>query len=84
MQRWPVSRYISSASLSTDDEKKQRLQEALDTINNGVKVAPDDSNIHAVRAFVLDWNSNPIIAGDNSKTVLTEAEQGSSASHPTG
>jgi tetratricopeptide (TPR) repeat protein len=65
----------SSASLSTDDEKKLRLQEALDTINNGVKVAPDDSNIHAVRAFVLDWNSNPVIAGDNSKTILTEAEQ---------
>jgi tetratricopeptide (TPR) repeat protein len=61
----------SSASLSTDDEKRQRLEEALATINNGVKVADEDSNVHAIKAFVLDWYST----WADRTTILTQAEQ---------
>lgn len=65
----------SSASLSTDEQKKARLKEALDVINTGVAIADDNSDIHAIKAFVLDWSSSPTLAGDQSSTLLTEAEQ---------
>ncbi len=65
----------SSSLLTSVDERRQRLQDALATIDKGVELAPDDSTVHAVRAFVLDWNSNTLIAGENSTTVLLQAEQ---------
>ncbi|MGD0003848.1 MAG: tetratricopeptide repeat protein [Anaerolineaceae bacterium] len=65
----------SSNLLTTDDERRTRLQEALSSINQAVKVAPDDSTAHAIRAFVLDWNSNSALAGDQSDTLLAQAEQ---------
>lgn len=65
----------SSAMLTTDAEKKARLQEAKDAIDKAVAIAPDNSTIHAIRAFVLDWSSNPNLAGENSAKYLTEAEQ---------
>lgn len=66
----------SSASLSTDDQKKQRLQEALDTINTGVQVADDNSDIHAVKAFVLDWYAaNAGLEAEESNNLLLQAEQ---------
>lgn len=65
----------SSALLTTDAAKAARLGEALESVNQAVAVAPDDSSAHALRAFVLDWNSNPILAGEESVALLTEAEQ---------
>lgn len=65
----------SSNLLTTDDERRKRLQEALSSINQAVAVTPDDSTAHAIRAFVLDWNANPTLAGDQAGTLLNEAEQ---------
>jgi tetratricopeptide (TPR) repeat protein len=65
----------SSASLSTDDQKRKRLQEALTAINTAAELAPEDSNVHEIKAFVLDWNSNPVVSGDDSENLLTQAEQ---------
>jgi tetratricopeptide (TPR) repeat protein len=65
----------SSASMTTDALRKERLQEALTSINKARDLSPDDSNVHAIRSFVLDWNSNPVIAGDQAQTYLTDAEQ---------
>ena len=65
----------SSNLLTTDDERRTRLQEALASIDKAVAVVPDDSTAHAIRAFVLDWNANSILAGDQSTTLLTQAEQ---------
>jgi tetratricopeptide (TPR) repeat protein len=48
----------SSAFLITNDEKKARLGEALESATRAVELAPDDSMAHAVRAFALDWNAN--------------------------
>jgi len=48
----------SSAFLITNDEKKARLLEALESANKAVELAPDDSTAHAIRAFALDWNAN--------------------------
>ncbi|GAP14036.1 protein containg tetratricopeptide repeat [Longilinea arvoryzae] len=65
----------SSSLLTNSDARRQRLQEALDSIGKAVELAPDDSTAHAVRAFVLDWNANPILAGDQSAVILLQAEQ---------
>jgi tetratricopeptide (TPR) repeat protein len=64
----------SSKLLTTDAERKARLEEALATINEAVQIDPESSTVHAVRSFVLDWNSEPSLAGDKSSEMLTEAE----------
>ena len=51
-----------STQLITTDEKKQaRLAEALDSIEKADVIAPDDSHVQAIYAFVLDWNANKIL-----------------------
>lgn len=65
----------SSALMTTDDERRARLQEALASINAAAKLAPEDSTVAAIRAFVLDWNANPSIAGEKAGATLTSAEQ---------
>ena len=65
----------SSTTLATDVDQKARLQDALASIDIAKQMAPDDSMVHAVRAFVLDWNANPILAGDQSQSYYNDAEQ---------
>jgi tetratricopeptide (TPR) repeat protein len=48
----------SSALKTTDPERLARLTDALGSIDEAVRLAPDDSTVHAIRAFVLDWNAN--------------------------
>jgi tetratricopeptide (TPR) repeat protein len=48
----------SSAFLITNDEKKARLREALESATKAVELAPEDSTARAIRAFTLDWNAN--------------------------
>lgn len=65
----------SSALLTTDAERSQRLTEAMESIDRAKELAPTNSQVLAVRAFVLDWNSNPILVGDNlSEELLNRAE----------
>ncbi len=66
----------STALLTTDPERKARLVEALDSINKAAALATDNSTVHAIRAFVLDWNANPALVDDRQiQAYLTEAEQ---------
>jgi tetratricopeptide (TPR) repeat protein len=66
----------SSSLLTTDQEKIQRLQDALDSINQAVSIAPEDSKVRAIRSFVLDWNADPALIGsDKAQELLTEANQ---------
>ncbi|WP_322805674.1 tetratricopeptide repeat protein [Thermanaerothrix sp.] len=65
----------SSSLLTTDAERKTRLQEALQNINKAAELNPDDTLVHAIRAFVLDWNANPVLAGEEAPRLLVEAEQ---------
>ena len=66
----------SSALLTTDNEQRDRLGEALESANKAVELAPDDSTAHGIRAFVLDWNANPtLIDQDQVQDYLLEAEQ---------
>ncbi len=64
----------SSNTLTTDAERRTRLAEALEVINQAKALAPVDSTVLAVRAFVLDWNANPILAGEKSEEIRNEAE----------
>jgi tetratricopeptide (TPR) repeat protein len=51
----------SSRLLSNDADRLKRLTEALQSANQAVAIAPDDSNAFAIRAFVLDWNADPAL-----------------------
>ncbi len=65
----------SSKFLSTDQERLKRLQEARDNIRKAAEMAPDDSMVQAIKAFVLDWNaSSNLITQDESQAYLVEAE----------
>ena len=65
----------SSTMMITDDDRRARLQQSMISIDTAKKLAPDDSTVHAVRAFVLDWNATPVLAGDQSQLLYNEAEQ---------
>ena len=66
----------STRLLVTDDAVRARLAEALASADKAVELAPDDSNAHAVRAFVLDWNANPVLHGvDAAQDYLLEADR---------
>jgi tetratricopeptide (TPR) repeat protein len=65
----------SSSTLSTDQERLNRLQEALASVEKGVELAPDDSTVSAIQAFVLDWNaSSNLISADERESYLAQAE----------
>ena len=57
-----------SSALLTQERQRDRLAEALASIDQAVELAPEDSSAHAVRAFVLDWT-----AGASGTTVDYEA-----------
>jgi len=66
----------SSAFLITNPEKKARLLEALDSANKARELAPEDSTVRAIRAFVLDWNADGnLYSNDQVQKYLIEAEQ---------
>ncbi len=65
----------SSSLLTTDAERSARLQEALESINQAQELAPNDSQVLAIRAFVLNWNANPFLVDEEEvEDLLNEAE----------
>jgi tetratricopeptide (TPR) repeat protein len=65
----------SSAFLITNDEKKARLREALESATKAVELAPEDSTARAIRAFTLDWNANDAFhTSEEAQDFLIEAE----------
>ncbi len=65
----------SSTLVTTDAEKRARLDAALATATQAVAINPDDSTAHAVRALALDWLANPNLVGDEWEKYLNEAWQ---------
>ncbi len=66
----------SSALLTSDPDRSARLKEALQSAQQAVTAAPDDSTAHAVLAFTLDWNADPTLVGeDQTQAYLTQADQ---------
>lgn len=66
----------SSAFLITNEEKKARLLEALESADKAVGLTPEDSFVHAIRAFTLDWNANSnFYTTEEVQDFLAQAEQ---------
>jgi tetratricopeptide (TPR) repeat protein len=64
----------STKMLSTDAERKTRLQDAQASIDKAIQLNPDDSSIHAIRAFVLDWNASYAV-DEQQANMLKDAER---------
>jgi tetratricopeptide (TPR) repeat protein len=66
----------SSSMLVSETETKTRLAEALASAEKAVALAPDDSYVQSIYAFVLDWNANPALLGDDREVqkLLTKAD----------
>jgi len=65
----------SSTLLTIDEERIGRLQEALDMVNSAVEIQDENSPVHAVKAFVLDWLAGNQVTQAENEAMLTEAEQ---------
>jgi tetratricopeptide (TPR) repeat protein len=68
----------SSEFLIVNLQKKDRLTDALKSADKAVELAPENSFVRAVRAFVLDWNANTTLYADDPQQVqkfLIQAEQ---------
>jgi tetratricopeptide (TPR) repeat protein len=71
----------SSALQTTDAAQRARLEEALASAEKAVELAPDDSTVHAIHAFALDWNASPYLINPDpnqqaqGQKLLTQAEQ---------
>ena len=70
----------SSRLLSNDSDRLARLVEAQASADQAKTLSPEDSNVLAIRAFVLDWNADPNLDAlrSDSKTaarMLIEADQ---------
>ncbi len=65
----------STTQITTDAGKRDRLNEAFANIEKGLKIAPEDSMLHAVKAFASDWYGNSAIAGENWQKYLNQGEQ---------
>lgn len=61
--------------LTTDMEKQNRIAEAKDSINKALAIAPDDPDVNAIHAFVLDWAASSGVDADLRQDYLAQAEQ---------
>jgi tetratricopeptide (TPR) repeat protein len=70
----------SSRLLSNDTDRLTRLTEAQQSADQAKTLAPDNSNVLAIRAFVLDWNADPNLdalrtGGGTAAKLIIEADQ---------
>lgn len=64
----------SSQLKTTDAERKAALDDALASADQAKALAPDDSTVAAIRAFVLDWKSAQAATPEEATSLLTEAD----------
>jgi tetratricopeptide (TPR) repeat protein len=70
----------SSRLLSNDTDRLRRLTEALQSVDRAKSLAPENSDVLAIRAFVLDWNADPNLdalrtGGATAAKLIIEADQ---------
>jgi tetratricopeptide (TPR) repeat protein len=61
--------------LTVDSERLARLNDALATINSAIELVPENSMVHTVKAFALDWLSGTAVDENEKQSLLTQAEQ---------
>jgi tetratricopeptide (TPR) repeat protein len=65
----------SSSLLSTNEDRYERLTQALESIDQATAIDPDNAEVQAVRSFVLDWYaSNPLVPPGEVQSALNDAE----------
>ena len=64
----------ASASLTTDQERRDSLNQALAVIDAAKESEPTNANVLAMRAFVLSWLSNPSLSGEMAEDYRNQAE----------
>jgi tetratricopeptide (TPR) repeat protein len=70
----------SSRLLSNDTDRLVRLIEAQQSADQAKVIAPENSDVLAIRAFVLDWNADPNLdslrtGGSIAAKLIIEADQ---------
>lgn len=65
----------STSQITSDKEKKTRLEEAMQSVDAGLKVDSEYSQLYAVKAFALDWYGISSISGDKWQDYLMQGEQ---------
>ena len=66
----------SSSFLIRNDDKKERLRQALESATKAVELAPENSTTRAIRAFALDWNANSnFYTNEEVQDFLAQAEE---------
>jgi tetratricopeptide (TPR) repeat protein len=65
----------SSNLLTTNTQRRQRLQDSLSSARKAAEFAPDDGTAYAVLAFSLDWNASLTDNRDEREKMLLEAER---------
>jgi len=65
----------STRLITTDAERLTRMQQALDSADKAVKLAPEDSTAQAIRAFVLDWYASQALKLEEKQSYLGQAEK---------
>jgi tetratricopeptide (TPR) repeat protein len=71
----------SSQLKTTDVERQAALNDALRSADQAKALAPEDSTVAAIRAFVLDWKASQTVSKDESARLLTEADQEASRAY---
>jgi len=67
---------VCSSTRSTNDQDRiDRLEEALAMANSAVDLAEEDSMVHAVKAFALNWLAGNQTTPEERTALLTQAEQ---------
>lgn len=65
----------STSQITVDTQKQARLDEALATIEEGLKISPQSSMLYAVKAFAMDWYGSAGVTGEEWATYLVKGEQ---------
>lgn len=64
-----------SAALLTQERKRERLDAALASIDRAVELAPEESDVHAIRSFVLDWSAGAAGTVDERAALIADASR---------
>lgn len=65
----------SSANITVDALRIERLEEALEAATRAVELAPEDSYAHGIRAFALSWYASSALDPETRSNSLSEAER---------
>ena len=65
----------STSQITVDEDKKIRLEEALQSVESGLADNKEYSQLYAVKAFALDWYGVSSISGENWQDYLIQGEQ---------